>query len=63
MSGKSYVGYHRKDNVVEHNIKRPSRVLDNTCSSAFCIRAKNRVCNKFTEHQRLDIFNHFWAAS
>lgn len=63
MSGKTYVGYHRKNNVVEHNVQRPSRVLDNTCSSKFCFKANNRFCNKFTEHQRSDIFNEFWAAS
>jgi len=63
MTGKSYVGYHRKDNVVEQNVQRPSRILDNTCSSKFCIKAKKRFCNTFTEHQRLQIFNRFWAAS
>jgi len=43
MSGKSYVGYHRKDNVAENNVKRQSRVLDNTCSSTFCIKAKDNL--------------------
>jgi len=60
MSGKPYVGYHRKDNIVEHNVKRPSRALDNTCSSTFCIKAKNKLFrNTFTEHQRLEIICYY----
>jgi len=62
ISSKSYVDYHRKDNVIEDNVQRPSRLLDNACSSLFCIKAKNRFCIQFSEHQQLDIFNHFWAA-
>lgn len=63
MNGKSYIGYHRKGNIVEHNVQRPNRLINNTCSSKYCMKAKNRFCNKFSGHQRSGIFNQFWAAS
>lgn len=44
MNGQEYIGYQRNGNLVSHGIQRPSRNIQPTCKSEFCIRAKNRFC-------------------
>lgn len=63
MNGEVYTGYKRNGKVVEHNFKRPARVIKNSCTSKRCEKLSNRYCKEFEESRRLKIFEKFWNAT
>lgn len=63
MTGDEYICFQRKGNKIKHNVMRPARKLQPTCTSTFCMKASNRFCSNFSDNQRLQIFNHFWSVS
>nr|CAI5866567.1 unnamed protein product [Callosobruchus analis] len=62
MEGKQYLGYTKpKNKKMKQNQIRAARSLKPGCTSERCMRSKKRMCAKFTEDDRLSIFNMFWS--
>jgi len=49
--------------VVEHNAKKPARVLIKSCSFKWRKQLPNRYCQEFEESKSLNIFKKFWKAT
>jgi len=62
MEGKDYVGYRRtKNKVIFHDVNKKARKIGPTCCSKACEKSSIRMCNSFSEDDRLKIFNDFWS--
>lgn len=59
MSGESYTGYERKQGNYK-KVQRKERSIGPSCTSAKCLKAKNRFCDQFNDQSRQQIYSEFW---
>lgn len=63
MAGQEYVGFSRQGKNVHQDKLRNERKMKETCKSQVCIKSAFRQCQHFTESQREEIFQKFWACN
>lgn len=61
MESKVYASYRQTINKKIHEVIRKSRKIGPICSSKICEKSTARMCNLFSDDDRLKIFNHFWS--
>ncbi|KAH9641043.1 hypothetical protein HF086_006323, partial [Spodoptera exigua] len=64
MTGQSYFGFRTQregnKNKWIQDVQKSERRLGPSCKSEFCSRSSRRHCKKFTESDRMEIFQSFW---
>ncbi|CAH1642719.1 unnamed protein product [Spodoptera littoralis] len=64
MTGQSYFGFRTQKEGTKNkwiqDVQKSERRLGPPCNSDFCSRSNRRYCKKFTELDRMDIFQSFW---
>lgn len=62
MKGKGYLGYRRTPNKhIFHDVNRKARDMGPTCTNISCKKSSKRMCHRFSDEDRLNIFNYFWS--
>jgi len=62
MEGKPYLSYRRtNEKKIYHDVDRAAKQMGPTCNSEICEKSSKRMCNTFSENDRLDIFTYFWT--
>jgi len=63
MEGKLYLSYRRTNEkkIIYHDVDRAAKQIGPTCNSKFCEKSSKRMCNTFSENDRLNIFTYFWT--
>lgn len=63
MEGKPYLGYRRTNEkkLIYHDVDRAAKQIGPTCNSKICEKSSKRMCNTFSENDRLNILTYFWT--
>lgn len=61
LEGKAYLGYRRIQKNIFHDVLRKPRGMGSTCTNISCEKSTKIMYHKFSDQDRLNIFNYFWS--